>query len=482
MALTEQQQSVLITLQDENTSIVLTPACAGSGKTHTLIELASCLGVSSGIYLAYNKSIADEAALKFKGTPIQCLTTHSLAYRAVVRQYGLKVGFFNPRDVVTKGVTYKDKKLIVDTLEGFLSSPEVDPNVYLQYEDNDLTEAVLEHLHLMTNGKLSCSHNFYLKLYHVLLASGELEAPATEILMLDEFGDINPVTLEIFKLINSPKKIAVGDSKQNIYSFNGTIDGFKALAHMGVTVPLTHSFRVADHIATAIEFFMVKNVDPSFEFKGRRYPIDTPITTRGYIARRNAGLVEKMFDLMADNVCFHTVRPIETIIELPLILSNIGNGKPIKDYQFKHIEQVRTMWAERPSIRNKYNDILDYVAYRFEDDEDILRAVKVVKRHSSKSLNDLAAYCKHCKSCDTSLTLTTAHSSKGLEFSSVELCDDMSQAVRKAQEGISELNKWDRNYDIRLKGFQEEFLLYYVACSRAMVELKNATALGKIFR
>ena len=58
MNLTTQQLRAIDTIKKDDTELICMSAIAGSGKTATLIEMASALDPSNGLYLAYNKAIA----------------------------------------------------------------------------------------------------------------------------------------------------------------------------------------------------------------------------------------------------------------------------------------------------------------------------------------------------------------------------------------------------------------------------------------
>ncbi len=60
-------------------------AYAGSGKTTTLKLISDTLNHKKGLYLAFNKAIADDAKAKFPAH-VDCRTFHSLAFRHVDRQ------------------------------------------------------------------------------------------------------------------------------------------------------------------------------------------------------------------------------------------------------------------------------------------------------------------------------------------------------------------------------------------------------------
>ena len=60
-------------------------AGAGTGKTSTLVLMGSGTR-RRGLYVAFNKPIAEEAKGRF-GPNVECRTSHSLAHRAVGRQF-----------------------------------------------------------------------------------------------------------------------------------------------------------------------------------------------------------------------------------------------------------------------------------------------------------------------------------------------------------------------------------------------------------
>ena len=77
----EQQQAIEAFLSLQSLKV---NAFAGTGKTSTL-QLMSKSDTRRGIYLAFNKSIASDAARKFPSN-VQALTSHSAAYRSVMNR------------------------------------------------------------------------------------------------------------------------------------------------------------------------------------------------------------------------------------------------------------------------------------------------------------------------------------------------------------------------------------------------------------
>jgi ATP-dependent exoDNAse (exonuclease V) alpha subunit len=116
---TEEQQAALdvFTKQD---SLVL-EAGAGTGKTTTLKLLAESTN-RKGLYVAYNRAIAQEAATKFPARA-DCRTAHSLAFRAIGRKYSARLNSgFTPWGKVAKflGITERfqagERTLTTNTL------------------------------------------------------------------------------------------------------------------------------------------------------------------------------------------------------------------------------------------------------------------------------------------------------------------------------------------------------------------------------
>ncbi len=100
MKATQEQQEIISGVQQGKDMII--NAFAGSGKTSVLIMIAEAYPERRGIYLAYNRSIADEARSKFP-PHIQCITTHSLAYQAIGKHFKAKL---QQRLTATKVLNY----------------------------------------------------------------------------------------------------------------------------------------------------------------------------------------------------------------------------------------------------------------------------------------------------------------------------------------------------------------------------------------
>lgn len=419
--------------------------------------------------MAYNASVAKESKRKFPSTT-HCMTTHSMAYAATVKPLKLKLGTFSYRDII-EPITYDKKCDIVMHLRTFCLSRFTSFDDYAA--DNGVSslyvKLVKKYLSLMQSGSIECTHDFYLKLFHILLADGSLTYDQFDFIMLDEAGDLNEVTLEIFKLLPSPRKIAVGDKHQNIYMFNDTINCFKVLANEGTTLQMTQSFRVAKHIASRIEAFCQKYLDPSMSFKGTDQ-LTPAINSRAFITRTNSALVQRMIQLNASNTPYGLTRKALDIFRVPLMLCNLKYQGFITDTNYKHLQDDVDDWYEDTLIHDEHSSIFSYLLHKYPDDIQLSQAIRLVQTHKKSTIIATYEEARKHEKTNHSLTLGTAHSMKGLEFDEVTIADDLNESLQQA---IDLLNEGAPVTSLISKHL-ESLNLYYVACTRASKVLYNA--------
>ena len=481
--LSEEQQEILqASIKAYRVGSVTAPeliqisARSGSGKTHMLAAIANSLNPSSGMYLAYNKSIAEESAKSGKfPASVACRTTHSLAYGNIVKNLGLEVGFFGYKNIRER-ITFEEKLLVVEILEKFCLSDATDIHVLCKpYFQNHLIDIAKSYLQKMQSKQMPCTHSFYLKLYQLSLKAGILKPRPLDLLMLDEAGDINEVTLSIFQLLPAKLKILVGDNHQNIYSFNGTINGFVALEGLGQYFELTKSFRVSSIIAVGIERFCKTYLDENVKFVGVDYKhSDISIESHAFISRTNSAMIARMIELDALHTKYTLVRPVKSIFELILILIFLKPGGDVYNAKFKFLQAEADEWYQNPELKLLYPSLFSYINELNKGDIEISNAIATISRFSKDGImetynNALKHEEQHKKTKKPhNVVLTTAHSSKGLEFDSVYIDDDLNQALTKilTDEYVIENGMTDKQ--------KEEFRLYYVAVSRCRHRLHNA--------
>jgi superfamily I DNA/RNA helicase len=444
---------------------------AGSGKT-TLLQAIAKTTDKQGIYLAYNKALATEAVGKFP-SHIDCRTTHSLAYRAIVPTLGLKIGFFTPRNI-EETMLYQEKATLVEDIKEFCLSRYLTYNAFAKAYSKQNTKLAKKYLNLMSEGKIECTHDFYLKLFHLYLAEDKLHQIEYSLILLDEAGDLNEVTLEIFRLLKGKVKVAVGDVHQNIFTFNHTINCFHKLQDEGVMFHLTKSFRVPDYIAKPVEKFCQKYLDPKMKFEGVK-DVNQTVKTRGYISRTNAGLINKIIELNAQRTPYSLVRKAQDIFKLPLIIAGLKYQGKIYDAGYKHLQTDVDDWYENTNnLRTDYQSAMSYIRDKYEDDLGLRQAINLTTKYGKSAIFDAYAEAKKhqnsTKKCD--FTLLTAHSCKGLEFDEVLFAPDMNTSIEEIVEILNE----DPDFEVGIAE-REALNLYYVAATRSLVRLINAVHL-----
>lgn len=442
-----------------------------------LVKIAKTLPHTNGLYICYNKSIATESTKKFPKST-HCMTTHSLAYQATIKPYNLKLGEFSYR-TITEKLDYDKKLYIVDNIKEFCLSSYTSFTEYAadKHLPANTSIACRKYLDGMASGTTECTHDFYLKFFHIHLASGDIEYEPFDFIMVDEAGDINPVTLEIFRLLPSPRKIAVGDPFQNIYTFNHTINAFTALADEGTLFKMTRSFRVSDYIAPHIEHFVKTYLDPSMQFVGT--PVtSTVIKSSAYITRTNGALISRMIELNASNSPYGLVRKASEIFKVPLMLIGLKHKGFITEASYKHLQSDVNDWYESTKLQTMYKNVLSYLAFLYTDDIPLVQSIRLVQRHGSKLVMTAFTESRKHERSDQPLLLMTAHSAKGLEVDEVTIAEDLNYSVVtpmiRVESGmcISELAPQE----------QEALRLYYVACTRAGIKLNNANNLTGVDR
>jgi F-box protein 18 (helicase) len=258
--------------------------------------------------------------------------------------------------------------------------------------------------------------------------------------MVDEAQDANPVTLEVFKLLPARKKIMVGEIHQQIFGFNGTVNGFEVLNYPQLS--LTKSFRCSKEIANKVQAFMRKHLDANYVFEGTDHT-DSP-TKKAYLSRTNNALLSKMSDLVARKVSFNTTRNINEYFALPLSILTAERGGSVYYPQYKWLE------AEAKKSKDLREKLSEYI-------HDINLKSALYALESIRDIWGLFNKAKKVIDPKSSIILSTAHSSKGLTLDSTEI-----------------LSSWEMPDKDECENYEEELRLIYVGATRAKQELLNA--------
>lgn len=479
---TEEQQIIIDAVMKENKDnkplnpIVKVNSVAGSGKTSLLVEIATKLNKSNSLYLAYSKAIAVEATEKFKNKAV-CKTTHSMAWQNIMRP--LKAEVSKELDIrhIKAKVDIQEKialKMLIDEfcLSKYTSVKDFMSKKNDKYEDW-VTDSIIEILKNMESKKIPFTHSSYFKLFHIYIANGSIKFPEFDLIMLDEAGDLNPVTLEIFMMLPAKRKILVGDHRQNIFGFNNTINGFEELKGVGLELSMTKSFRVGEGIAKDVEAFMQKHVQKSFSFKGIPLTGKETVKTTMYLTRNNSFLIGHIVKLMRTGEKFNLARKTRDIFELPLVLMALKPGCKQVNKDFNKIQKFTDDYVvDHPDATMSM--VRSRLEQHFSDDSSISSALSILRQNDFSDIYSAHKYAKSMEMSRTKFdyTLATCHSIKGMEADRVIIGEDLEKSISKIID--KENNKPKGYYD---EDELSELSLYYVAVSRAKIILTGAKAL-----
>ena len=276
------EQSAIVTAVGRGVDIAIN-ALAGTGKTTTLKLIADEVAPRRGHYVAFNRAIVEEARTKFPET-INCVTAHSLAFRAIGHRFQgrLRSPRVSPQHLAqhfkaesfrfsANGDSFEFEPSQVArfadrTVQRFCKS--IDPELALHHvpliplvrvsdkTTEDFQQQVLEIAEMMwvdllkRQGHMKFVHDHYLKMW-------QLTKPAVpgDILLFDEAQDADPVMLDVVNSQENAQIIYCGDSYQSIYEWRGAKDAL-TIVNVDEKLWLTQSFRFGLEIAEVANGFL----------------------------------------------------------------------------------------------------------------------------------------------------------------------------------------------------------------------------------
>lgn len=432
-------------------------AYAGAAKTTTLQMKAEHLANvhrMKGLYIAFNKSAQLEAADKFGDTAVS-RTWHSLAYRVFGNRYRHKTDDLRARDLVDHGVVelYPEAFLIVSAIRHFcINEDDKFPPVEAMPTIPSISAArarVLMQLAEEVWAKMcdptspfKMPHDGYFKLY-------QLSRPRLpgDYLMVDEFQDTNPVTLDIIRRQPQPV-IVVGDPYQSIYAFRGAVNAMKTYK-ADSQFSLSSSYRFGPSVAQIANDLLKAHFGETKEIVGAGAntevykPGRLPSGEYALLSRTNADLFE------------HAVEALDKGRSMAFV-----GG--VKGYNFGKLLDVQALAEGRlnsiadPFIRG-FQSFTQMQEYAEDADEyDLQRLIKTASTYGTALFELVPSIIANGKTYGqepTDITLSTAHRIKGATLDHVVLADDFPPLLGK-DVPIMEIDS-------------QEVHLMYVAATRA---------------
>ncbi len=460
MNLTDEQKDIILISQNMRPNEILKiQACAGSGKTSTLIEIARANPNAKFLYLAFNKAIVEEVKNKFSNN-VKVKTTHSLAHNRIIapKKYQIKNSKFNFFDLqgILSIYNYDDFLVFDKELKIFSQS-------MAKKFPNDLIKKLFT---LAKNGEIPYTHDMYLKEFQ-MLPSEQRGLDSYNFILLDEAQDTNEVTLDIFE-DNNCKKILVGDTFQNIYGFRGTTINALEVTNATYNKCLNYSFRCKQEILDKASFFINRYANKNMRFISAYNP-NQHKKTEAFITRTNAGIIDKIAEIIANKEMrnFKIIKNPDSIFASSIDCFYFKNGiidkiSPESKW-FLNFVDIKTLKEHA----KKGNDI------------ETCNAIELVDKYGSKIFDFLEKAKSMYNATNFDIELTNAHISKGKEWDIVTLHKDFAD-LYDLQQRLS-LAEWQENNEKSAKNIinlkvakaqlikflKEEVNLYYVAITRA---------------
>lgn len=466
--MTKEQQAIITQAKNmQSGEILKINACAGSGKTTTLIEIAKSMPHARFLYLAFNRAVAKEASEKFSKN-VSVKTLHALAYSNVIAPKGYSVGgelkAYMLQEIFGASEKNSDKKWsdwgqILKEIKIYLNSRHIIPPPRIKPYIKQLYT-------LMKERQIAYTHAFYLKEYQF---KKNKNLDIYDYILLDEAQDTNESTISIF-LDNCCKKILVGDSNQNIYGFLNTINALHIIKAQ-YEMYLTNSFRTPQNILDKANYFLKKYGKLKHKMYSQSHFKD--IKTKAILTRTNAKIIDYVMKEMKENSKnINILKNPDEIFECAIALLD-----------FKQEQKIAANFA----FLKKFTDLNDVRQYAKDvADIELLLACDTAKRYADNiyaGKEYARAHLYNNAACDTQVQ--TAHSAKGLEWDSVTIEGDFSN-LSEIQSEINKLKalKSKRRADVEaLKFWRDNLLqetnLYYVALTRARVVCKDLSQNNK---
>lgn len=468
MTPTKEQQEALA-LFSSGHSLKLN-AFAGTGKTASLLLFADSTS-RSGIYLAFNRSIASEARSKFPRN-VHVSTSHALAFRAIREQgysqeqmtgqlnapailsilglEGFQARKFSLTKINVATCVRKTMQVFCGSadrqaephhvpLEGVLGSLDGGElrefKAYIVKATRDLWEQVID----PSVENVFLGHDGYFKLW-------SLSRPVLSFsfIFVDEAQDTNDALLSVLTS-QQTQVVYVGDRYQQIYAWRGATNAMEKI-ETPREASLTQSFRFGPAIADAASS-VLRTLEPSVSIQGNT-SVASILSTEDPLAilvRRNADLMQAVLQARDNCQSFHVVGGTRELVTLLEDVTRLRVGRRAQHSEFYGFSD----WGHVLTFNQEvtHNPLRTFIGLVEQFGEALLLEAM------EEDVDDMEI---------ADIVLSTVHKAKGLEFDRV-----------KIDEGFTDLTDEIALYEPEAvpEGLAEEIRLLYVAMTRARLEV-----------
>jgi hypothetical protein len=486
--LTPEQQSIVDFVDElfanKNLKAMAIKAFAGCGKSFVLKYIANKHTDKKILGLAFNSSIAKENKKEFPKRNSKWFTVHGFA-REYLKKFNVNMDFKNsvseykPLRLIKllglKDATNYELGACINTvLKVYCQSSltEITPENIRKAGKSQLNNDVItmndvylkescKYAKIMwdkfENNEIPITFDFYLKYFEVNRFCERITE--FDLVELDEAQDSNAVTMSIVTQLPT-KNIYVGDEHQSIYAFRGTLN---AMNFADKLFYLSTTFRYIPHIANfankilngyKLEQVPIKSLAPNVGRKDGK---------KAYLSRNNSSMISLIAKFVDEKIPFKTIKDPDEMFKMAIALYEFRTKNTLdeclKDFEGKDFDELKD-YAEETK------------------DNELLTALKMQLQYGGKLYIFKSIAVKYYKSKeDVDYYLSTAHTSKGLEWDEVELLGDFPDIQRMIAEAkitsAKELLLKANKKDLVASNIIQEINLYYVAVTRARFKVHN---------
>lgn len=409
-------------------------AGAGTGKTATLSLVSEGLPQRS-LLLVFGRSNKEDAETRFPAH-VEVRTTHSLAYGVTGRQYqdklmrprggyvnvagtGAEIGrYFSLNNICVdededKWVSPSKQGIMIrTTVQLFEQSADFNlakKHVPKQAKELEIDNHIFEYAKKLwkervdLSSKVLISHDTYMKLFQ--LSKPKLDY---DIIYLDEAQDTSPCTLDIImRQQGNAKIIVVGDERQAIYGWRGSINAMQVVE--GHRLKLTESFRFGQNSSDLANLILGEHKLDSF--KG----LHTEVASSGLVNRDEEYTILFRTNSALLGVALKLIKrgkKVNLEINSGDLCKQLTDAEHLYNGDFKKV---------------KHDSLLMYSNWKefkeeAETSPEFGRIIKMVEGGQVGAVVRILNTHRNTKCPD--VVLTTAHKSKGREWPQVILGDD----------------------------------------------------------
>lgn len=461
------EQQAIVQAFDEGKQLVI-EAGAGAAKTTTLRLAAQANPRKIGVYVVYNKALANDALGTFPKNTV-CKTAHSLAYASVGKKVahrlnGPRVPMYRvaralevPELSDLGGLKISDVDLARAAMQGlgrFYNGDAERPDASHVWNPGPLDKEELARLRELAvpimqrawedvtapSGQLRVEHDTYLKMW-------QLQHPriAGDFVLLDEAQDANPCMASIFAQQQGVQRVAVGDGAQQIYAWRGAVDVMQDM-EADARLTLSKSFRFGERLAAEANKWL-RLLDSKMRLTGNELvesTVEEEVDKPGAIlCRTNAAAMGEVLSLLHAGSKVALVGGGDALRGLAEAAMKLKAGERTSHpelFLFKDWQELKRHVEEEPGAG------------------DLRVFVKLVEQYGPGTL--IRALAQLSEEQDADVVVSTVHRSKGREWPVVRISQDFPSP------GFDE--EWpDGRAKPQRDVADEELRLNYVATTRA---------------